>query len=129
MKIKQFGIMAASIVMLFSASAIKANQHESKMNKVEIQLLTSAHVGDTVLPAGKYFFMHQVSGGQHVATFVSENGNVTKTNTAVKCTNEALKEKVTQTSVIVEKIGGVDTLTRIEVAGENVAHVFEHPTA
>jgi hypothetical protein len=102
------------------------------MKRTEIELVNSAHVGDVVLPAEKYVFTvftHEVSGGQHIATFVSEGRDLTKTTKAVKCTNEALKQKVTQTSVIVEKIGGADTITRIEVAGEKVAHVFEHPAA
>jgi hypothetical protein len=133
MNIKQFGMLATALVALIlvlsTGSAIKANQHEAKMNKTEIELIYPVHVGDVVLPAGKYVFMHQVSGGQHIAKFVSADGTVSKTTTEVKCTNETLEQKVTRTSVIVEKIGGVDRITRIEVAGENVAHVFEQPAA
>jgi hypothetical protein len=133
MNIKQFGILAAALVALIlvlsTGSALKANQHETKMNKTEIELVNPVHVGDVVLPAGKYVFMHQVSGGQHMATFVSAAGTVSKTTTEVKCTNEPLEQEVAQTSVTVEKIGGVDRITRIEVAGEKVAHVFEHPAA
>ena len=92
--------------------------------KAEIVLTSPVQVGDVVLPAGHYAFRHLVSAGQHVATFVGPEGTASTISTEIKCTNEPLKEKARRTSVTVENIGGVNKITRIEIEGETVAHIF-----
>lgn len=46
------------------------------------------------------------------------------TSQEIKCKIEPLNQKVQQTAVTISTEGGVRRVTRIEVAGENVAHVF-----
>jgi hypothetical protein len=118
-------VLAALILALVTGSAMAANQKEvNGGKKAEIVLTIPAHVGDVVLPAGHYVFQHMVSAGQHVATFAGPEGTASTTSTEVKCTNEILPQRVRQTSVTVENVGGVNKITRIEIAGETVAHIF-----
>jgi hypothetical protein len=117
-------VLIAFMLVLTMASAIAANQDQMKGKKAEIVLSKSAQVGNVTLPAGTYTFQHVVSGGQHIATFVGPNGTASVTTTKVKCTNEPLKQKATQTSVTVENVGGVDKVTHIVIAGEDVVHVL-----
>jgi hypothetical protein len=127
MKIDQLRIMVAVTVALLLAaaagSAIAGNQNEMNMGKKShIELTRAAKVGDVTLPPGEYVFQHVVSAGQHVARFTGPQGS--KKVIEVKCTNEPLKQKASQTFAQVEKVNGADKLTRIEIAGEDVAHVF-----
>ena len=46
------------------------------------------------------------------------------TTKEIKCTVEPLSQKVKQTAVYIDNASGTRRVTRIEVAGENVAHVF-----
>jgi uncharacterized secreted protein with C-terminal beta-propeller domain len=129
MNIKQLRTLAVAllslILVLSAGSAIAANQDEMKAGKkAEIALSSPAQVGDIVLPAGKYVFQHVVSAGQHVAVFVGPMGTASRTTIKVKCTNEVLNQKLTRTSVTVENVDGADKVTRIEIAGENVAHIL-----
>jgi uncharacterized SAM-binding protein YcdF (DUF218 family) len=118
--------LAVMILLLFTGAGIRANQGDMKAGKkATIALLQPARVGGVTLPAGQYVFQHVVSAGQHFATFQGPKGRVATTQ-KVQCTNESLKQKVSQTSVTVEDIGGVKTVTRIEIAGEDVAHVFSN---
>jgi hypothetical protein len=118
-------VLAALVLVLSAGSAIAANQNEVKASKkAEIVLSNPARVGDVVLPAGHYVFQHVVSAGQHFATFVGPAGTASTTSKEIKCTNEVLSRKATRTSVEVENVGGIDKITRIEIAGENVAHIF-----
>jgi hypothetical protein len=128
MNVKQLSTLgvaiAALILALFAGSAVSANQNEMKAGKkAAIALTETAQVGDVTLLAGQYVFQHVVSAGQHFATFEGPKG-AGSTTQKVKCTNEVLKQKVTQTSVITTDVEGVRKITRIEIAGENVAHVF-----
>jgi hypothetical protein len=118
-------VLVAFVLALAMASAVAANQDQMKAGKkAQIELTKAVQVGDVTLPAGRYVFQHVVSAGQHIAMFVGPAGTGKETTTKVKCTNEPLKQKLTQTSVTVENVGGVDKVTRIEIAGEDVAHVL-----
>jgi hypothetical protein len=118
-------VLIALVLVLATGSALAANQNEMKAGKkAEIVLVKPAQVGGVTLPAGRYIFQHVVSAGQHIATFKGPNGTASAITTKVKCTNEPLTQKVTQTSVVVENFGGVDRIIRIEIAGEDVVHVL-----
>ena len=80
-------------------------------------------VGDLVLPPGEYRFVHRVAGEDHFVQFVRA-GKSTQLG-GVKCQLEPLAKKASRTAVFAtEEGGGARRITRIEVAGENVAHVF-----
>jgi hypothetical protein len=118
--------LTVTILLLFTGAGIRANQGDMKAGKkVAIALSQPARVGSATLPAGQYVFQHVVSAGQHFATFEGPKGTASTTQ-KVRCTNEPLKQKVSQTSVTVQDIDGVKTVTRIEIAGEDVAHVFSN---
>lgn len=129
MKVKAVGVVVAVLVAflmtLCAGSAKAGNQDEMKgSKKTEITLSKKAQVGDVTLPAGQYDFQHLVSAGQHIAVFTGPKGTPSRTTVKVKCSNEPLKQKATQTYVVVENVGGVDKVTRIEIAGEDVDHVL-----
>jgi hypothetical protein len=124
-QVKVLAVILASFIALLCAGSAVAGQDEMKgSKKTNITLSKPAQVGDVTLPAGQYVFQHLVSGGQHIAQFVGPQGETSKKTVKVRCTNEPLKQKATQTSVVVESVGGVDKVTRIEIAGEDVAHVL-----
>lgn len=114
--------------------APKTTQEIKAGKKGDIVLSETTQVGDITLKPGHYLLQHRVSDGQHFVKFTElemsrgrhPDGATTGAKDAgeVKCTVQPLKEKVTQTAVYIDTAGGVRKVTRIEVAGENVTHVF-----
>ena len=102
--------------------------------KGDIVLSQITQIGDITLKPGHYLFQHRIADGQHFVKFTElqmargrhPDGATIGAKEAgeVKCTVQPLKKKVTQTAVYVDTVGGIRKVTRIEVAGENVAHVF-----
>jgi hypothetical protein len=105
--------------------------------KGDITFSEPTQVGDVTLPPGHYVFQHRVSGDDHFVKFVGAKemqhagSSMTTpmqtgptTTQEIKCTVEGLNQKVQQTAVTISTEGGARRITRIEVAGENVAHVF-----
>lgn len=127
-------VMVAAIVMLGITIAAAADQQVIKIGKKgEVVFDQPTQVGDVALPPGHYILQHRVSGDDHFVKFVSAKAGATMTMTMpmgettskeIKCTVEPLNQKVTQTAVHIDTSSGSRKVTRIEVAGENVAHVF-----
>lgn len=102
--------------------------------KGDIVFSKETQVGDVTLKAGHYQFQHREADGQHFVKFTElqmpqgkhQSGTLlgAKEAAEIKCTVEPLSKKVTQTSLIIDTAGGVNRITRIEVAGENVAHIL-----
>ena len=140
MNIKQLGTLAVALVGLIlvvpTGSAIAAgDQNVIKVGKKgEIVLSDTTQIGDITLKPGHYRFQHRVAADEHFVKFTElfmRQGRHTTGQTIgakdtgeIKCTVEPLKEKVTRTAVYIDTAAGVSKITRIEVAGENVAHVF-----
>jgi hypothetical protein len=123
-QLRMLGVLAVLSLAVLSVSTMAANQDTMKAGKkATITLTTPAQVGEVTLQAGQYVFQHVVSAGQHFATFKGPRG-ATSTTQKVKCTNEPLKQRVAQTSVTIDNAAGASKITRIEIAGEDVAHVF-----
>ena len=80
-------------------------------------------VGEVLLPAGSYRFMHRVAGDDHFVQFTQTSPG-SRDFGEVKCQIEPLSKKASQTAITTMDEAGVQRITRIEVAGENVAHVF-----
>ncbi len=89
----------------------------------EITFGQETKIGDVVLPAGAYRFAHRTSGDDHFVKFTEMKGKA-QDSSEIKCQIEPLPQKVSRTAVMTTDEGGVRRITRIEVAGENVAHVF-----
>ena len=127
-----------AVLLLNVAFAFAANDQVVKVGKKgDVTFSEPTQVGDVTLPPGHYVFQHRVSGDDHFVKFVGakemQHAGTSMTSTMqmgpttskeIKCTAEPLNQKVKQTAVTINTEGGVRRITRIEVAGENVAHVF-----
>ena len=80
-------------------------------------------VGEVLLPPGSYRFVHRTGGEDHLVQF-SPTTHAGHDFKEVKCQLEPLPKKASQTAITTTDEGGSRRITRIEVAGENVAHVF-----
>lgn len=95
---------------------------------------TETKVGDLTLKPGRYRFQHRVEGEEHFVHFTQwtaqnpyrpgESGAPKAHPGEVHCKVEPLARKVTQTKVSLHKEDGAYRIVRVEVGGENVAHVF-----
>lgn len=103
--------------------------------KGEIIFSEPHRFGETMLPAGHYRIQHRVSGNDHFIHFTELKmfrnehigrsvDNVKDTYPEVLCKTEPLGRKASQTAVHADDRDGVRQITRIEVRGENVAHIF-----
>lgn len=94
-------------------------------------------LGDITLPAGTYVVQHRVAGDDHFVKFVGAKqmhhagSSMTMpmqvgptTTKEIKCAVESLNQKAKQTAVTIDTGDGQAKVTRIQVRGENVAHVF-----
>lgn len=131
-------VMVAATLVLGTTVAAAADQQVIKVGKKgEIDFDQPTQVGDVTLPAGHYVLQHRVSGSDHFVKFVGAKemqhagSSMTMpmqmgptTTKEIKCRVEPLNQKVEQTAAIIDTEGGVRRIIRVEVAGENVAHVF-----
>ena len=127
-------VMVAATVVLSITIATAADQQVIKIGKKgEVIFNQPTQVGDITLSPGHYVLQHRVSGDDHFVKFVSAKAGATMTMTMpmgetttkeIKCAVEPLNQKVTQTTVHIDTSSGSRKVTRIEIAGENVAHVF-----
>jgi hypothetical protein len=131
-------VMVAAIVMLGITIAAAADQQVIKVGKKgEVVFDQPTQVGDVTLSPGHYVIQHRVSGEDHFVKFVGakemQHSGTTMTmpmqigattSKEIKCAVEPLNQKATQTAVHIDTSSGSRKVTRIEVAGENVAHVF-----
>lgn len=129
-------VVAALAWMLVLTSAFAkaaGKEHEMKVGKKgETTFDKETMVGDLTLKPGRYTFQHRVEGDDHFVHFTEVTkgvgyggGSAPKSHPGeVKCRLETLPAKAGQTTLYYNDEGGVHRLTRIEVAGENVAHLF-----
>lgn len=127
-----------AVLLLNITIAFAANEQVVKVGKKgEVVFDQPTQAGDVTLPAGHYVFQHRVSGDDHFVKFVGAKemhhagSSMTTTmqmgpttSKEIKCSIEPLNQKVRQTAVTINTEGGVRRVTRVEVAGETVAHVF-----
>lgn len=125
-------IVAAVAALLMLTSGFAMAQEKEQVIKVgksgNITLSQDTMVGDAKLPAGDYQVKHRVEGSDHLIHFKQlyshKTGGVKAHPGEIKCKLEALNQKVTQTAVFLAKEDGTMRITRIEIGGENVAHLF-----
>ena len=120
----------------YQATSQKAapGEHVMKVGKRgEMTFYTETRVGDVLLQPGAYTFQHRTDGSDHFVHFIQVTkphpsgggGGVPKAHPGeVKCRLEPLQKKVSGTSVYSEKEDGAMRITKILVAGENMAHLF-----
>lgn len=124
------------LLVLLAATFAVAGQTESiKVGKKgDITLSKETKVGDVTLKPGHYQMQHRVVGTDHMIHFTELKGMdnpyypAGPTGVAhpgeMKCRLEPMATKASKTAVYVEDEGGVRRITKIEIRGENVAHVF-----
>lgn len=124
------------VLLTLVAAATLATAQDQVMKagkKGDIVLSQETKVGDVVLKPGHYQIQHRVSGSDHFVRFIAFKGHTTimSPNPAtpadvgeIKCSVEPLAKKSAHTAVHVTDEGGVRKITRVEIGGENVAHVF-----
>ncbi|MBI3697716.1 MAG: hypothetical protein HY238_23150 [Acidobacteria bacterium] len=128
MKSNRFWILlcpAMAWVLLFLNPVAVAAEHEHAMKvgkKGGVHFAAETKVGDLTLKPGRYTMQHRVDGPDHFIHLTELRGG--KPAGEVKCRLEPLKAKVSRTTMYAQKEDGTYRLTRVEVAGENVAHLF-----
>ena len=136
MKCKAAKAVLALVFLLGATVTVSAQQETTKVGKKgEMVFSTDTSVGDVLLKAGHYRFQHRVEGTNHYVHFTElkmPRDQHMQTSMVsgerhpgeIQCRLEPLDRKVTRTAVYSELKDGKKTITRIEVSGENVAHVF-----
>lgn len=140
MKMNRIWLLAlavlAGMVVLNSTPTVAAN-HEQALKvgkKGDIALTTETMVGNMMLKPGRYRIQHRVEGEDHFIHFTevtghdvygTHGGGVPKAHPGeVKCKLEPLPKKAKATTIYIDSEGGMSRLTKVEIAGENVAHLF-----
>lgn len=91
--------------------------------KGEVSISQPTKVGELLLPPGSYRFVHRTAGEDHFVRF-TQTTSTKRDFGEVKCQLKPLAKKASRTAITTTDEGGVRRLIRIEVDGENVAHVF-----
>lgn len=130
-------LLAGTGAWIYGSPKTSAAEHEHviKVGKTgEMQFDSEIRVGELTLKPGRYKFQHRVEGSDHFVHFTEvtkrnplsgHSGGEPKAHPGeVKCTLEPLNRKVSQTIVVSSTEGG-NHVIRVEVAGENVAHIFQ----
>ncbi len=122
---------AIAWLQMSSAVFVLAAQHEHATStpeqvikvgkKGDISISNETRAGDLVLKPGRYLIQHRVDGSDHSIHFVRPSGTEVG---EVKCRLEPLEKKARFTKVYNMKEDGGYRITRVEVTGENVAHLF-----
>ncbi len=101
--------------------------------KGDIILEQDTQAGDLLLKAGAYKVQHRIEGDRHVLHFTSESDVHENGHTVwparnwsgdARCSLEPLNSKVENTEVATDKTAGGWRLVKVEIGGENVAHVL-----
>lgn len=128
-------LVVAAAMWFFTSGAAAAAEHEHalKVGKTgEVTFSKETKVGDMTLKPGRYKFQHRVEGDDHFVHFTEWTKPYPAGSTGapkahpgeMKCRIEPLSKKVSQTMVYTVDEGASQRLTKVEVGGENVAHVF-----
>ena len=129
--------VAAAALWYAGAVAIAAeHEHTMKVGKTgEVTFLKETKVGDLTLKPGRYMFQHRVEGSDHFVHFTEWTMPIRSVNSTqdvpiahrgeVKCAIEPLSKKASQTKIYTTDEGNGARITRVEVEGEDVAHVLQ----
>lgn len=130
-------LSAAAAVLLYTGATTIAAEHEHalKVGKTgEVNFDKETKVGDMTLKPGRYKFDHRAVGSSHFVHFTewTQKGTYTYRDLTapkahpgeVQCRVEELSKKVSQTTIYTTAEGNAERVTKVEVAGENVAHLF-----
>jgi hypothetical protein len=128
-------LLAAAAWISTGTPALAAHGHdELKVGKTgDVSFSDETKVGEVTLKPGRYKLQHRVEGEDHFVHFTEwskpypyyeTTGGPKAHPGEVKCKLEPLAKKVSRTTVWTTAEDGTRRVTRVEVGGENVAHVF-----
>lgn len=134
-KLLSLAVIVTVMLLMTVTVAAAADQQVIKVGKKgEVVITEPTQVGDTTLKPGHYRFQHRMEGNDHFVNFTELNMEQGRHATGmqmgakeageIKCRVEPLDKKLTKTAIYSDTSSGVKKVSRIEVAGENVAHVF-----
>lgn len=127
--------VAALLILTSSFAMAQGKEQVLKVGKNgKIELSEETKVGELTLKPGPYKVQHRVAGSDHFIHFIeltkpipyrSGSGDTPKSHPGeVMCKIEPLNEKIAETKVYLKKEDGMMRITRIEISGENVAHLL-----
>lgn len=128
--------VVAIIIALGVLSVAATGEHENRAltrgKTGEFTLTTKTKIGGVYLKPGNYLVRHRIEGTSHRIHFSWLKGasnplglvQVVEWPVEVACRVEPLEAKTSSTALTLKYEGGVPRITRIEIRGENVAHVF-----
>jgi|SRR5581483_560060 len=101
-------------------------------SKAEIRLSSKTRFSGFTLPPGRYVLEHRIDGSEHTMTFIQVRaGNTLRSAPThkvvpvrVRCSLEPLPGKVKKTAFYSVAEGDANRAVRLEIKGENVAHIF-----
>lgn len=112
----------------------KAEQALKVGKKQDVEFNVETLVGEMRLKPGRYVLQHRVDGSDHFVHFTEVTkgyppagafAGATKAHPGeVKCRIERLDKKVSSTKIFTLKEGDTVRVTKVLIAGENVAHIF-----
>lgn len=138
MKTSSYFLLTVAAAALFYTGAVaiaQEHEHAMKIGKTgDVTFDKETMIGDLTLKPGRYKFQHRVDGGNHFVHFTEwekASTGVIQVVTGpkahpgeVQCKVEMLNKKVSGTTFYTSTEGAGQRITRIEVEGENVAHLF-----
>jgi len=133
MKVKYFALLFLAVMWVGTLAQAGDKSGILKAGKEgKFTLDQQAQVGGITLQQGTpYVIQHTVVDGVHYVRFEEAfTGNDERTHLSptdmgvIKCRVEPLSEKATETRIFTEKQSDGLHITRVEVAGENVVHIF-----
>lgn len=117
-----------------AAAPEKAEQALKVGKKMDVEFRVETLVGDMRFQPGRYQLQHRVEGADHFVHFTEvtkgygpsgAGGGATKAHPGeVKCRIETLDKKASRTTVYRVMEGATERVTKVVIAGENVAHLF-----
>ncbi len=144
MRTRKLMLATLGCLLLWTLAAVATpaqKEHALKVGKKgEITLTHQTKVGNIVLQPDTYVIQHRVSGANHFVRFVElkqvefqqppEATGVSDTYTEedkageIKCRLEPAAGRIKETTAYTVTAGGVVRITKVEIKGEDVVHIF-----
>lgn len=131
-------VLFSAFILVAGGTLAVAAGHDShnavKIGKgATIDIISTTQIGDLVLKPGTYSVKYKSDGDQHSmaialirddATPPWSSASTYKPVGEVKCHTEAVAQKNPQTLLYSDNSSGATRITKLEVRGETVAHLF-----
>lgn len=145
-------VVVVAMMLLTAGPLLSAAQHEHETttravgDKGEVTFTTETRIADITLKPGRYYIDHRVEGTVRPRRVVAHYMHFTEMTPEarqrrqgarnaigesavahpgeIECRLEVLTKTASKTTIVTTEENGVPRITRIEIAGENVAHVF-----